>query len=316
MKKNIILIAVLIIVAIVGATFLMSEKKSTGDTKIKFGVMKIPWSAPVVISHEKGFFKKHGIDSEIITFNTGKEALDAVIRGQVDVATVAETPIAHLAFQNQGDIKIFTNMTKAYDIVIAARGDLGISLPNDISGKKVSAIKGAAPEYALNIFLTENNIVNTDYIHLDPIVLIPSLANGDVVAAILWEPLLSRAKEALGNKIVTFEIKNYIGTFNLLSKNQYIQENERAVQKIVDALVETSEFISKNLEESKTIVSKFTEIDRKIVDEAWSKYSFKINPPSSILKTLEKQGQWIMGQDSTKTQLPNYSLFLTDSFFK
>ncbi len=317
MKTKIIIPLVIMLIVVIGTILIFSESKKDSSTneKVSFGVMKIPWSAPIIIAHEKGILKKHGIDSEIIIFNLGKEALDAVIKNQVDIATVAETPIAYLAFQSSGDVKVFTNMTKTFDTMIAARSDLGIDSPKDISEKRVSAVKGTASEYALSVFLEENSINGTEYLHLDPIILIPSLVNGDVLAAVLWEPLLSRAKEALGNKIITFQIKNYIGTFNLMATNKYLNDNKKSTQNIVYALIETSEFIEQNPQESKAIIAKFTGIDEKIVSETWSKYSFDIKPGTEILDILKKEGEWIMKQDKTKTKLPDYQLFVDDRFF-
>src|SRR3989338_1358488 len=61
------------------------------NEKLIFGVDTFTMaSAPVFVAEAKGFWKEEGLDVEIKPFVSGRLALDALVGGAVDTATVAD----------------------------------------------------------------------------------------------------------------------------------------------------------------------------------------------------------------------------------
>ncbi|MHB8835234.1 MAG: ABC transporter substrate-binding protein [Candidatus Methylomirabilia bacterium] len=61
--------------------------------KLSIGVGTIIIAAPLFIAQEKGLFFAEGLDVVLHKYPTGKLALDGLLAGEIDVATVAETPV-------------------------------------------------------------------------------------------------------------------------------------------------------------------------------------------------------------------------------
>lgn len=74
-------IAVLIALASVA----MSALAQAGEpTKIRFGVLPVLQALPLFVAQEKGIFAKHGLDVELVPFNTAAEKDIALSTGSID----------------------------------------------------------------------------------------------------------------------------------------------------------------------------------------------------------------------------------------
>ena len=62
-------------------------------------------TALVHIAQAKGYFLEEGIDMEIKDYSAGKFALAALLRGELDVGTVADLPIVLNSFERDGQLR-------------------------------------------------------------------------------------------------------------------------------------------------------------------------------------------------------------------
>lgn len=313
LKKILILSGICVIISL-AAYALLIKKEEPKIIEVNFGIVKNPWSAPLVIADKKGFLINNGIKANITVFNLGKEALDSVLRKQIDIVTVADLPVAYLGFQKNQHVKIIANITRSSDVVLLARQDSGISSPNDIYNKKISSFKGTIAEFALHAFLKENNLdeKKISFQYLDPTTVIPSLVRGDIDGAILWEPLTSKAEKALGGKFTKFEIKNYKGTFNLLAGDDYLKNNPQAVNKVLKSIYQAVSYIKSNPVESQRIIAQFSSVDGQVISSVWNKFNFRIGLDNTLFDLLKQEGQWVSGQTGKK--LPDYKNYIDDKY--
>jgi ABC-type nitrate/sulfonate/bicarbonate transport system substrate-binding protein len=63
---------------------------------------------PLWVAQGQGFFAAEGLDVNLVRYPTGKPALDALLRGEAQVATVAETPIMFAGLARQ-PIRVLAN---------------------------------------------------------------------------------------------------------------------------------------------------------------------------------------------------------------
>ncbi len=156
MKNKILLLATLVIIVSV-IIFYARPKKQDGNKQsaliqLIFAENKIqPFPKVIAIAQQKGFFKDQGLEVKTVSFASGKEALNAMLANDAQIAEVAETPLVFLGFTDQS-VQIFTNVTKGYNNKILARKNKGINSPSDLKGKKIAAPKGTSAEFALNEF--------------------------------------------------------------------------------------------------------------------------------------------------------------------
>ncbi|MBA2480681.1 MAG: ABC transporter substrate-binding protein, partial [Planctomycetes bacterium] len=162
-----------------------------------------PLSAGVFLADVRGAYRAHGLDVRIQAYTTGKEALDAVITGEADLATAAHTPLMHavIAGERLSAWAVIGEARQGQRIV--ARADRGIRDAADLAGKTMAAPHGTSAQiFALN-FLSYYGVdpATVTQVHGAADALAGMLTSGDVDAVCVWDPYASRAEHALGDAI-------------------------------------------------------------------------------------------------------------------
>jgi signal transduction histidine kinase/CheY-like chemotaxis protein len=92
-----------------------------------------PMSALAVIADTEGFLRKEGLDVTIKEYASGHLALQGMLKGEAEFATVAGPPIVMNSFE-RNDFKVFATIaTSDNDAKIVARRDRGIAQPADLA---------------------------------------------------------------------------------------------------------------------------------------------------------------------------------------
>jgi len=204
------LIAVLVILGIVLAGYVLvsqnPEKSKTptvvGAT-IKAGIASID-----VVDADKEIQKEAGVNFTVLRLTTPPQVIDAILKGDAQIITVP-VELAAVAMERGGDVYI---IAVDYDLnqAILTRPDTGITSPADLKGKKVAAVVGSGT-YALfkafmkelyNLTVGEGEGYDIQIVNLAPPTVVDALVNGDVDAAVIWEPLVSQAIVQYGMKVV------------------------------------------------------------------------------------------------------------------
>ncbi|MEK6818867.1 MAG: NrtA/SsuA/CpmA family ABC transporter substrate-binding protein, partial [Nanoarchaeota archaeon] len=209
MKKNLIIFVIILIVA---GTFVVSQiwqRESSSEkplTKITMAVPKsLPYPKPEVIARDKGFFKEEGLDVNLVYFNSGKEALNALLSNDAQLANSGETPLIYLWFTDQ-DVQVVTTMAEGYWLKTIGRKDRGIEKIIDLKGKKIASPKVTTGEFGLNELLRSSGLSMKDieFVNLQTLSLPNALAKGDIDAYAAWEMHIYNGQKELGNNAVVF----------------------------------------------------------------------------------------------------------------
>ena len=300
MKAKIWFLLAIMVLVILGCTNIEGPTgriiNEEPNNKIIFGVDTFTMaSAPVFIAEAKSFWKEEGLDVEIKPFVNSRLALDALLGGSVDIATVIDYAVVLAAFQQQ-NVKIITTIsTSEKHVNVLARKDRGILKPQDLSGKKIAVSSGTSGEYVLNRFLEINNVSQSDVkiVNLNPPDMIAAITRGDVDAIVTWQPHIYNAKNMLGNNAVVFSSKGlYNHPFNVVVLEESLNTQKEAQKKLLSGLKKAEKFMKENRKESIEIVAKRLGMNAKDVEALWNNYSFKINIDPSLVNSLEEEGKW------------------------
>jgi len=313
MKKTIsILVAVVMVVAtVVGAGCAGVEKPDGPLEKVTIGISATSLLPSLVhIAEEKGYFLGEGIDVEIKEYPTGKAALAATFNGEVDMGTVADTPIVTNSFERNDFAVLVTILDSARHAKALARKDSNISTPQDLVGKKVATTIGTTAHFFLVTFFTLNGIDTSDVeiVDLRPGEMVVAITSGNVDAIFAWEPNILESQKSLGdNAIVLSSRVGYEATFNLTTKNDFIENHPESIRKIIKALAKAEEFTKDNREESVDIIALRLGADREDIDKLWDDYRFRLSLSQTLITTLEDEARWAIRSSFTdKTEVPNY----------
>lgn len=269
-----------------------------------------PIVAPVYIADEKGFFKEQGLDVKLVPFAKGKLCLDAVLGGQTEAGTVAETPLMNVGFQNQQVVILTTMETATKNIKCVARKDKAITKPPDLKGHKVGVPIGGNAEYFMDLFLKKYGLTRNDVtvVNLQPFDMVGAIGRGDIDASFSWEPHVTRTLKVLGDKAIVFLGDDlYRETFNIVCLKQWAEKNPKTCEKILRALAKATEFMQTNRDESVSIVGRRIQMEPPELAGIWDYYTFKLTLDQFLMDSLVDQAKWAIASKAQTGPVPDYS---------
>ncbi|MDP2853337.1 MAG: NrtA/SsuA/CpmA family ABC transporter substrate-binding protein [Smithellaceae bacterium] len=290
------------------------QKPASPPEKITIAYTTIFNSTLVHIALVKNYFKEEGLDATPQPHAFGKLALQSMMDGKADVATVADTPIM-LAVMGGKKINILAAIqTSNKNEAIVARQDRGIAKPSDLKGKKIGLTLGTTGHFFADSFLLAQgiDIKQVKIIDLKPDEMAKALATGKVDAVSTWNPTLSQLKKKLGNNgIIFFGESLYTENFCVVASQEYVKKNPEAIKKVLRALIKAETFVLEHPEEARRLVAEFLKTDKGILDETWDIFTFRVTLDQALLVDLEDQTRWaIKNQLVARRDMPNYLDFI------
>ncbi len=262
------------------------------------------------VAQIKGYYLREGLNVVPHVHTYGKPALDEVLEGKADFATVAETPVMFAIMKGAKISVIATILTSNKYNAIVARKDKGILSPQDLKGRKIAATLGTTSDFFMDAFLTTHGISRQDLKVVDgkPQEMEDTLVNGDVDAVSLFNPNLVEVEKKLGNKVVAFYDENiYTLTFNVVARQDFIQKNPDMVKKVLRALMKAEEFVRQSPAEAQQLVADSSKMDIALLRDVWADADFSVSLDQSLVLALEDESRWaIENRLIRKTTIPNY----------
>ena len=136
--KNIFLITtVLVALATAAGSWSCSKSGDPGKVEsINFGTVPVAVAALIYIAQDQQFFAANRLGISIKDYDTGTATTDALLKGDVDIAWVAEFPLVKRAFEKE-KISIIAVVGRFNEQYLFGRKDRGINTVADLKGKKI-----------------------------------------------------------------------------------------------------------------------------------------------------------------------------------
>jgi sulfonate transport system substrate-binding protein len=308
-------VATLVICAAVNACSRADRKPVGPPEKITIAYASPPSTTLADIALAKEYFEMEGLEVTPIFLSSGKAALEEVLAGKADAATVAETPLM-FAIMNGQKVSIITSIqTTNTNAAIVARKDRGIAAPRDLKGKRIGVTAGTAAEFFLDVFLTDHDISRQEVtvVNLKPDKTTTALVKGDVSAVSTWSPYKSQTQKKLGDKGITFIDEDiYTQFFTIVVAQEYARHNPSGVRKILRALIRAESFVSRDQAETQRIVAELRRIDITSLNDMWKGSTYGVSLDQSLLLALEDESAWAVKSGLTDMRaIPNYLDFIS-----
>jgi ABC-type nitrate/sulfonate/bicarbonate transport system substrate-binding protein len=291
-----------------------SEKQAGPPEKITIAYVINTNGVLVQIAFAKGYFKEEELDAVPQPHAFGKPALQAVIDGKADLATVADTPIMFAVMDGRRITTLAVIQTANRNEAIVAKGDRGVVKPSDLKGKTIGVTLGTTSDFFTEVFLIAHGIdrKQVTIIDLKPDEMVAALGTGKADAVSTWNPVLTQLQRDMGNKGLTFYGDTlYTEYFCLVAGQKYVKEHPETVRKVLRALIRAETFAKKNPEESRRLVAAFIKTDKTILDEMWNVFTFRVTLDQALIVDLEDQTRWAMKHRlTTRRNMPNYLDFV------
>ena len=245
-------------------------------------------TAPVFVAADPaiGVLRRNGLDYSEIPFAAGRLALDALTGGNVDLATVAETPLV-LASVNRPDLRVVATIAKSQFRVVALRS-AGISAVSDLKGKRVACLVGSSSEYFLWRLLASGELAMADVTltNLQPPDMVNALRRRDVDAISIWEPHAQRAIDGVGADSNVFDSRGlYTEYFNVVSTVAVLKDEakRRAISEFLSALTDAARKMRGDAPQAWRVIGARLSMDPRELEGIWSRFSFEIGLPTEAL---------------------------------
>src|ERR1700722_10678329 len=108
---------------------------------------------PLYIAQDKGFFKKNGVDVDLIVMEDPKERFPTLMADKIQmIASTVDTALLYLKKPNDFQYVVAIDDSNGGDGIVAIKDIKTIA---DLKGKKVAVNEGSALEFFLNLLLAK-----------------------------------------------------------------------------------------------------------------------------------------------------------------
>ncbi len=261
------------------------------------------------VTQEKGFFKKYGIEPELIVIGgASAQGVSALLAGDIQFLSGAGEAVVHADLRGADAVMISAVLNKGVQRVMA-RPEL--KSPADLKGKKIGVTRfGSASHLVLGLMLRKWGMSPGDVgiiqVGSSPAML-ASLNKGGIDAAVLTIPSVFVAEER-GYRVLADLADMDIAYLHTMidTTRGYLRGHRELAVRFVKAFVEGIAYFKKNKEESLNVMKKRLRTDpagekylEKSYDLLASKYYEKVPYPS--LQGVETLLEFI-GKDNPKAR--------------
>lgn len=239
---------------------LFSAAPAFAAEKLRIGYLRVMDDAQAIVAQEGGFYKKAGLDTELIEFKSGTDLIKAIIGGQADVGVLGFTNA--VAWASKGaDLKVVGGAQQGYHSLVAREGS-GIESIADLKGKTLASQReGSTADVVLKgVVLKEGNLQPTDVeiMGVSPAVAVQSLVGERVDAAFLFEPY-DRIAQLVAPVKQIYEIGQTwpFPCMVVITSGDILDKRKDAVWKALDAQKEAIDLLKNKPEEASKLIASY-----------------------------------------------------------
>jgi ABC-type nitrate/sulfonate/bicarbonate transport system substrate-binding protein len=263
----------------------------------------------LILAKERGFFAEHGLDVQFRTFLTGKKSIKALQEGWVDMTTVIDTNIAHLALEKRVKINLLNCSQSRTDNLILARADQGITSAQSLKGKKLGYMKGTSSHTFIVYFCRKYGFELEDF-ELCPLSIDDmqrELLRGHIDACSLWQPFATNTLVASGHERIslnTIPNDNIMDLHVILAANsKFLNNNADKAQSVISAMNAAKSFANQAPEDAIATIANFIDVPAPLFAQIYEDIHFRMEPiPEVFWEQVALQVQWITQKPRIETR--------------
>lgn len=290
------------------------QANGCAQQKITVAFTSQPQSTLVHVAMVKGYFAAQGLDVQPLLHTYGRAALQSVIEGKADLATVAETPVMFSILKGDKIFVIANIEASNANNEVVARRDAGISVAADLVGKRIGFTPGTTSDFFLDSLLTAHKLTRRQIrgVALKPEEMQHAIMAQEVDAVSTWNYPLTQIKQQLGaNGSVFYDRQIYTETFNIAAMQDFVRQNPKTIACFLRAVIQAETYVAWNQEDAQTIVAVATKVDKGLVRAAWGAFNYQVVLHQTLLITLEDETRWAIRNKLTdKTVMPDYLSYI------
>jgi NitT/TauT family transport system substrate-binding protein len=282
-----------------------SQSSGAGQqARLRLGYFPNITHAQPNVGLERGTYQQilgEGVKLETKTFNAGPTVVEAIFAGELDASYIGPNPAINGYVQSQGkEIRIVSGATSAGALFVI-RQDRGINSPADFANKKIATPQlGNTQDVALRAWLKQNGLKAAEQggnVRVLPTANADTFSlfkKGDIDGAWVPEPWATRLIQEADGKVFLDERSLWPNgdfvTTHLIVRTKYLKDHPDAVERLLRAHIDVTDFINANPSEAKVLLNRSIEkatsaaLPVKVIEGAWPNMRVTFDPIASSLK--------------------------------
>lgn len=259
------------------------------------------------VAAEHQFFANHKLAVTIATHALGKDALQAVLSGEADLAVLADTPFMFAVMRGEKIATVASIFGSRKTMAIVGRKDRRILRAEDLGGKTIGTIFGTNAQFFLDVLLLAHGVPreSVKVVDLAPEALEAALRSGRVDAITVFNP---KMKAAIGDRGTTIYGEDlFVYRFVLVGKQSYLDSHQAEIGQLLASIEQSNRFIHEEPALAKTIIGQAISTAPDLMAGYFEPNDFQISLDQSLLLALGDQTRWAMKQQLVPVgTVPNY----------
>lgn len=212
---------------------------------------------PLYIARDQGFFKKNGVDVDLVVMEDPKERFPAMMADRIQmIASTVDTALLYMKKPTDFQYVVAIDDSDGGDGIVAKKDITSI---DDLKGKKVAVDDGSVSDFYLNVLLAKAGLKESELqtVNMTAADAGSAFVAGRVDAAVTWEPWLSRGKATDFGHLLTDSSKTPgLITDVLIAKTDWVNAHQKEVAAIVKSWYEAVAFYEQHPDEAIPIMAK------------------------------------------------------------
>jgi NitT/TauT family transport system substrate-binding protein len=242
-----------------------------------------------------GLFERHGLALATQSYRTGKQALDAVLAGQADLALVGDTPFVLAALRGEEIGIVSTVFSSRKTMALVGRRERGIGPGASLAGRTVGTVRGTNAQYFLEALLLAQGLDRgqVNVVELPADGLAEALRAGRIDAATLWQPELARLQAELGLGGATIYGDDlFVFRFVLVGRRAYLSSQNEVVTRALSALADATDLVHDQPDAAAAVIGRALALEHKAFAAAFDASDYRLTLDQSLLLSLSAQTRW------------------------
>jgi len=242
------------------ALLVLVSATARAQDKVRIGLSSISaTSGSIWVAEEKGLFKKHGLDAEVIIIGGGaSRVVSSLIAGEIQFSVGGGDAVIRAGLRGADGVLAASPMKTGLQRMMVRPE---IKTPADLKGKTIAVTRfGSASHWVLQLFLRKWGMRTEDIKMLQlgsSLAMFASLEKGGVDGAVFTIPTFFLAEER-GYRILAdpVEMEIYYLQNSVDTTRSYLKRNRDQALRVVKVLCEGLAYFQKNKKESIEVLQK------------------------------------------------------------
>ena len=235
-------------------------RAATAQDKVRMGLSSVSGlHSAVWVAEQKGLFRKHGIDAEVIVTGQGGTAgISALLANDIQMVNSAGDVLVAAALRGGDTVMVASVVNKGLQRLVTKPD---IKTPADLKGKRIGVTRIGAVSHSVLLMMLQRwkmtvNDIQVLQLGSSPNML-ASLDKGGVEGGVLTIPSMFVAEDRGYRVLLDMADTDiyYLHTM-VATTRQYIKNNRDKVSRFLRGYVEGIAFVKQNKKESLDIVKK------------------------------------------------------------